>query len=500
MILTIRTTHRPASDLGYLLHKNPARPQAFNLAFGKAHVFYPEVGEEACTAALMLDIDPVGLVKSPSTALTDYVNDRPYSSSSFLSVAITRVFRNAMAGTSKERPELAATPIPLTARLAAVPCRGRDTVVEELFGPLGYRVSEETAASEPVGFHRNITLKADKRLSELLTHLYVLVPVLDNRKHYWIGPEEIDKLLKRGGDWLQQHPQRGFIIDRYLKHRRHLAHEATERLGPIGEEAEEGENAEARIDGRPAGDESELANGSDGTSAPTSRDKPAAESTETPEQPKAANGKAGAPGPKPPKLHERRLTFVIETLEKHGARTVADIGCGEGALLARLLGNAAIDRMTGVDASPRTLEKAARRLKLRRLKEAERERVTLLQGGLTYADERLEGHDAVTLVEVIEHVDPERLGTVEKMVFGRLRPRVAIVTTPNIEYNARFEFLRPGGLRHRDHRFEWTRAEFEAWATRTARTHGYEVETGGVGEPDAELGQPTQTGVFTRCD
>ena len=127
MLLRIATTHRPATDLGYLLHKNPARPQSFELAFGKAHVFYPEASEERCEAALLLDVDPIGLVRGPGAMLSDYVNDRPYVSSSFLCVALARVLGTALSGRSKERPELAATPIPLTARLAAVPCRGQET-------------------------------------------------------------------------------------------------------------------------------------------------------------------------------------------------------------------------------------------------------------------------------------------------------------------------------------------------------------------------------------
>ena len=143
VILTIRTTHRPATDLGFLLHKNPGRLQSFRQSFGDAHVFYPEATEEACTAALLLDVDPVGLVRGKrgvsgdSGPLAQYVNDRPYVASSLLSVAISDVFGTAMAGRSKERPELAHTPLPLTARLAVVPCRGGEAFLRGLFEPLG---------------------------------------------------------------------------------------------------------------------------------------------------------------------------------------------------------------------------------------------------------------------------------------------------------------------------------------------------------------------------
>ena len=147
MLLTVRTTHRPASELGYVLHKNPARVQSFDLSFGRAVVFYPEVSSEACTAALLLDVDSVGLVRGRSREdtgpLAQYVNDRSYVASSFLSVAIGQVFGSAMAGRSKERPELAETAIPLQARIAVLPCCGGESLLRRLFEPPGYVVQAD---------------------------------------------------------------------------------------------------------------------------------------------------------------------------------------------------------------------------------------------------------------------------------------------------------------------------------------------------------------------
>ena len=239
MLLTISTTRRPATDLGFLLHKNPAKTQTFELAFGNAHVFYPEASPERCTAALLLDIDPLKLVRGPGAVLTDYVNDRPYVSSSFLSVAMARVFGTAMSGRAKERPELAATPIPLEATLAAVPCRGADTLVEDLFGPLGYEVETSADPDEERPRYRNVRLRATKTLAALLNHIYVLLPVADNRKHYWIGEAEVDKLLARGAGWLEEHPHKEFIVRRYLGHRRTLAADAAARLSVERESAED---------------------------------------------------------------------------------------------------------------------------------------------------------------------------------------------------------------------------------------------------------------------
>jgi Hen1-like subunit of RNA repair complex len=125
MLLTITTTHSPATDLGYLLHKNPGRIHSFDLSFGQAHVFYPEAREDRCTAALLLDVDPIGLVRGrrgpagEGAMLEQYVNDRPYVASSFMSVAISRVFGTAMSGRSKERPDLAERELPFQVKIAS---------------------------------------------------------------------------------------------------------------------------------------------------------------------------------------------------------------------------------------------------------------------------------------------------------------------------------------------------------------------------------------------
>ena len=144
MLLTITTTHRPANDLGYLLHKHPERLQAFDLSFGKAHVYYPEVEADRCTACLLLDVDSVGMVrgKNPDQGmlLAQYVNDRPYAASSFMSVAISQVFGSALQGRCKDRPELAATPMPFSAGIEVLPVRGGETFLRAVFEPLGYAV------------------------------------------------------------------------------------------------------------------------------------------------------------------------------------------------------------------------------------------------------------------------------------------------------------------------------------------------------------------------
>ena len=467
MLLTISTTHRPATDLGYLLHKHPDRAQAFELPFGAAHVFYPEVSEERCTAALLLDVDPVALVRrrGGGALLRQYVNDRPYVASSLLSVAIAQVFGSALGGRSKDRPELAAQALPLTATVAALPCRGGEAAVRRLFEPLGYRVDlEDPEADRPAddwerGPYRNLTLSGQQSLAALLAHLYVLIPVLDDDKHYYVGEDELEKLLRRGEGWLADHPERRFITQRYLRHQRRLAREAIARLS----------EGDPDPGGVPWQDTSE-------------------ESIEIEESME-----------RPIRLHDLRLEAVTTVLREHGAARVLDLGCGEGRLLQNLLRIDQFREIVGMDVSARSLEIAAQRLKLAQLPERQRERIRLLHGALTYRDARLAGYDGAAAVEVIEHLDPERLAAFERVLFEFARPATAVVTTPNREYNVNFPGLAEGALRHPDHRFEWTRAEFAAWADRVAGAHGYRVMVEPVGGVDPEHGAPTQMGIFRRC-
>ena len=456
MLLTISTTHRPATDLGYLLHKNPARGvQTFKLACGQVHVFFPEVSDELCTAALMLDIDPIGLVRGPGATLRDYVNDRPYVCSSFMSVAMTKVLRNALRGDCKDRPELVKSPIPLTAKLAAVPCRGNDTLADDLFRPLGYEIETSGDEADPESYHRNVTLTSTRTLSELLTHIYVLLPVVDSRKHYFIGEAELKKLMEHGKGWLEKHPKRSLIVQRYLGHRKVLTAEAFSAL-----ESADGDTGGA--------DDAEV------------------EARETPAQAERRKN-----------LHEQRLDWVVRQLGEAKAARVLDLGCGEGQLLRRLIGDPQFSEIVGADVSARSLEIATWKLKLRRLKGAKRDRIRLLQTSLGYRDPRLTGYDAVAIVEVVEHIDPSRLDMFETTVFGAMQPKSVLLTTPNREYNVRFKNLRPSGLRHRDHRFEWTREEFKTWTGRVAEAHGYTVDITGIGPEDPEVGPPSQAARFT---
>ena len=462
MLLTISTTHVPATDLGHLLHKNPARVQEVELAFGRAHILWPEATEARATMALILDVDPIALVRgkadSPEAGpLAQYVNDRPYVASSLLSVALSRVLGSALNGRSRERPELAQQAIPLEFSLSVLPCRGGEPLLRRLFEPLGYSVEVEQLARDPIKLDLGerhlyrVRLAITARLTEALRHLYVLVPVLDDDKHYWVGEDEVEKLLAKGEGWLTDHPERELIAQRYLKRGRGLARQALAALVPEApmeeEEAASGEVAwEERLS-----------------------------------------------------LNSRRLGAVTDALLATGAARVLDLGCGEGHLLERLLQKRQFTEVVGMDVSPTALDRAEARLTHSRRPVSWQPRLKLLQGSLSYRDRRLDGFDAAAVVEVIEHLDPDRLEALERSLFAGSRPGHVVITTPNAEYNALYEGMSAGQMRHPDHRFEWDRATFAAWCARVAEAHGYELLLAPIGDEHPELGPPTQMALFTRA-
>ncbi len=466
MLLTMSTTHRPATDLGFLLHKNPAHRHLADMGFGTAQVFYPEASEQRCTAAVLVDIDPVALVARRRVpgggqfALASYVNDRPYAASSFLSVALGRLFGTAMSGRSKERPQLADQAIPLELWMPVVPSRGGQALARRLFEPLGYAMEATPLPLDPQfpdwGDSPYLTLRltATARLRDVLGQLFVLLPVLDDDKHYWVSADEVDKLLRRGGPWLAAHPDRELISSRYLRHDRRLTADALARL--FDDEAGDPDRADELADAAEESVEQVIS------------------------------------------LPAQRLAAVLDAIRACGARSVLDLGCGSGRLLEVLLAEQGLQRIVGLDVSSGALQGAARRIHLDTMAPRQRSRIELLHGSLTYTDARLRGFDAAAVVEVIEHLDPPRLGAFERALFGYAQPGTVILTTPNAEYNELFPGLPAGSMRHRDHRFEWTRRQFAQWSASVAARHGYQAEVSGVGPADPRLGSPSQLAVFRR--
>lgn len=465
MLLTLTSTTNPATDLGYLLHKHPERVHTANLTFGKAHVFYPEASPERCTVALLVEVDPIGLVRGrrgpagEGRTLEHYVNDRPYAASSFLSVALADVFSTALGGRCKDRPDLVTQALPLEVAISIVPCRGGESLLRRLFEPLGYSVEatpyplDDTHPAWGQSRYFTVKLSATKRLSELLTHLYVLIPVLDDDKHYWVGDDEVEKLVRRGEGWLATHPERETIAKRYLKHMHSLARDALEQI--MADEIPKVDDVEEAHAQEEAEIEQKIS------------------------------------------LQQQRIGVVLAALKQCGAKRVLDLGCGEGQLVRALLGDKSFEEIVALDVSHRSLEIASERLHLERMPEKQRARLKLLQGSLMYRDKRLAGYDAAAVVEVIEHLDPPRLTAFERVVFEFARPTTVLVTTPNAEYNVKFDNLPAGRMRHHDHRFEWTRAEFQAWSEKIAERFHYRVRFLPIGAEDSTVGAPTQMAVFS---
>ncbi len=443
VLLTMTTTRRPATDLGYLLVKHPDKVHAFDVPTGTAYVMYPEASDEQCTAALLLDVDPQRLRNQRDTfELGQYVNDRPYAASSLLAAALAKVLRSALRGDCKQRPELADERLPLQLHVPVL--RGTVELTTALFEPLGWQVTATPIELEPElggdSGYVDLRLSGDFTVRDALNQLYVLLPVLDDAKHYWVAPAEIEKLLRSGAGWLAEHPAQELIARRYLAHREAYASTALQLLG---------------------GDD---------------------EAAETPVAVKQS-------------LAEQRRDAVLAILAEVGASRVLDLGCGPGALLSALLADRQFTEIVGADVSSRALDQAARKLRLEQMSERQRSRITLWQSALTYRDDRLRGFDAAVLMEVIEHVDPPRLPALAASVFGHARPTTVVLTTPNAEYNVHYAGLT--GLRHTDHRFEWTRAQFQAWAGEVADTYGYTVTFRGVGAADELTGSATQLAIFT---
>lgn len=461
MLLTITYKGKNTQELGFLLHKNPDRAQQFELAYGKAYVFYPEVSDESTTAALLLDIDPLdlarGKVGSRDGGLFDYVNDRPYAATSFLSTAMVRIFGTAMNGKCDKRQELADTPLDLTARLASLKDNGDTKLAKQLFEPLGYRVTvsrtqlDEKFPEWGSSPYIDLTISGKVKLSELLNHIYVLIPVFDKQKHYYMAEDEIKKLLEHGEGWLADHPQKEKITRRYFTARKSYARRAMDILN-------ENEGVDT-----------------------------VEEEQETPEK------EVFTP------LNTQRMETVRDAVLASGAASVIDLGCGECRLTSLLLNEQQIKRVAACDVSVSVLEKAAQRLHLDRMQPARRNKLTLMQASLTYRDKRFEGYDCACVVEVIEHIEPMRIPAFERAVFEFAAPRTVILTTPNREYNANYEHMEENALRHGDHRFEWTREEFRAWTEHICEKFGYSCEISGIGTNDEKLGTPTQMAVFTKA-
>jgi 3' terminal RNA ribose 2'-O-methyltransferase Hen1 len=458
MLLTVSTTHRPATDLGFLLGRNTERCQSFPLPFGQAHVFYPVADVDRCTAALLLEFDPVRFVRdsrnrtNDAGTLSGYVNDRPYVASSLMSIAMARAFAPGMSGESRDRPKLVDTPIDLEATLSVLRCREGAGFIKRIFEPLGYTV-ETTPIPFPPTFagwgespYHAVKITARTKLKDLVSQLYLLLPVLDDDENYEVGDEKLVKLIERREGWLRTHPERDRIAKRYTKPENRWV-----------------EHTVARV---VAADTDDLA----------------ADDDEADRRQKAAET---------PDLEKLRTAAVMTALREASARRVADLACGTGTLMKALLPEPRFKQVIGIDASIRALDIARVRLAIEKLPPEGRERVGLHQGAPTYRDAKLAGLDAICLVDYLERIDRSKLPALERVVFEFAKPTTVVFTTANADHGT----PRPA---HSPHASEWTRTAFEEWATETASRFGYEVRFVAIGPKHEQQGSPSQMAVWTR--
>jgi 3' terminal RNA ribose 2'-O-methyltransferase Hen1 len=465
VFLSIATTRQGAKDLGFLLYKHPDRvfrSDASRNAKMSAVGFYPEATDERCEFCLVVEVDPVERVRGASwgAGIAQYVEPLPFLASSYMAQALSLCLRSAMNGvvTSKDPAEeerlkvAAAEKWPL--EITVSPLRTSPALISRMFEPLGWDVALHSIALDIPGMMsgdrgtdlHTLTLRGEVTLQDALTHLYVLLPALDPARHYFYGESEVQKLLDKSQNWLEQHPARELIVGRYLSKSRELRETALQQF-------------------ETADDDETVAEG------------------DVPDEPVSA--------------HDERHQRIVEIVRGAGDVSVVDLGCGEGKLLERLSKLPGKLEITGVEPAMRDLDKAHRALSRNPGKQMD-PRIKLKHGSILYADDQLKGFDIAILSEVIEHIDPERLDHAERCVFGFMQPRKVVVTTPNASFNEMFG-LEEGRFRHRDHRFEWTETEVTAWCGRIGRDYGYSYELGGAGGYEPAFGHLSHFIVFEKA-
>lgn len=439
MLLTVICKDQNARDLSWLLRKRPERFQSFHLPFGAAYVFFPRYLPDLASVCLLLEVEGEKLneLYKARDGEFQYVNPRRFLSGSLLSSAIAKVFSSALSGERGERPELAAREYNLEARIANFSCRLKPEYIEKIFSPLGYDVRTEPVGTDiydNISGVYNLTLTGRTTLQNLLSQLFILLPVFDGQIHFWIGESRLEKFIRLGQNWLPDHPEKRLIIGEYFWPAPALKKDALTFFGATSDES-----------GRE------------------------------------------------PNLNSVRLEKITELLLAQGAKSVVDLGCGTGALLARLAAEKKFTKLAGLDISAKNIESARKKLASpgKPLREED-----LFVGSLTYPDKRIAGYDAAVLCEVIEHFEPERMDLVMTNILGYARPKLLVVTTPNKTYNPVYN-LGASETRHPDHRHEFDEAEFLSFCANFSAKFAYRFEFFAIGDREPEIGAPTLGGIFS---
>ncbi|MFJ7684675.1 3' terminal RNA ribose 2'-O-methyltransferase Hen1 [Peribacillus butanolivorans] len=445
MQLTIQASGDNVQAISYLLSKNPRNLYERNHKGHLVRLFYSKFTETELEATIFVTPDPIELVKGNSNSydITHYINDREFAVSSIFCSLIRSALGTALNGQPKEEhTEWVNHPFSFQFEFGPVVSSLSDNQLKDLFEPIGYEVMitrpeiEYSFQIKDKSSARSISLKGMKTLQEGLRHLFVLIPVIDNYKHYYIDEKEIEKLERYGDGWLKDHPMRDYIYRQSLRFKE--VYSIVENRKPE-EKKEEKENKV--------------------------------------------------------RLNDLRYEKIVDTVSQMNPRSIVDFGSGEGKLSVRLGFVEGVKEILAVEPSQTAAIKALGRFE--KVKNKEKFVVPeTLWGSLFYYDERLKNKDVIILCEVIEHIDEYRLPKVLDTILHDYQPNALIITTPNHEYNEVYDM--EDVLRHNDHRFEWTRAEFRQWCTERNHRDIYSLKFEGIGEEHDTYGYPTQMVVFER--
>lgn len=447
MQLTIRATGQDAKVISYLLAKNPNNLYERSVNGHFIRMFYSQFAEEEVEVTFFVTPDPIGLSSNQSEIydITSYINDREFVVSSIFCTFLRTALGTALNGKPKEDYiSWVNHSFPLEFSFGPLASNLSNLEIEELFQPLGYEVAitygevNYRVNIKKKSTARYITLKGLTTLQKGLRQLFVLIPVLDNYKHYYIDEKEIEKIERYGEGWLDTHPQRQFILKQALRFK--------EVYSLVERQSEEKQNTEVEQKVR---------------------------------------------------LNDLRYEKIIQKVNEFKNRdTIVDLGSGEGKLSVKLGFVDGVKEILAVEPSESESIKALKRFE----KVQEKENFVMpkqIIGSLFYYDERLKNKDIIILCEVIEHIDAYRLPKIMRTILHDYRPKVLLITTPNKEYNEVYQ-LGDGAHRHSDHRFEWTREEFSDWCETQSEASEYNVTFDGIGEEHELYGYPTQMCIFTR--
>ncbi|WP_342431763.1 3' terminal RNA ribose 2'-O-methyltransferase Hen1 [Neobacillus sp. FSL H8-0543] len=440
--LTVRGTG--AETVSYLIAKNPTNLYERNEKGFKVRLVYPTFTNDEAEFLIYVQPDPIDLARNSAEKydITSYINDREFAVSSIFVSAIRKALGTALNGKpDEEYTEWVDHPFVMELNFGPVATDLNDREIEDLFKPIGYKVTIESGVStfREKSSAKFITITGEQTVQNALKHISTLIPVIDNYKHYFIDEREVEKLDRYGDDWLESHPAKLLILKRALRYQSLIVkskfyHREQSTKGIV-------------------------------------------------EQPKV-------------RLNEQRYDAIVNYIKGLPNReTIVDLGAGEGKLSVQFGFIDGVKEILSIEPSSKSRVKAIKRFQEENDKERYIEPKSLA-GSLYYFDERLQNKDIIVLCEVIEHIDEHRLPNIFKTIVNDYRPRILIVTTPNQEYNVVYEM--DDEMRHDDHRFEWTRAEFREKCEQWTKDSSYQVSFQGIGEEIESYGQPTQMAIFRR--